>query len=98
MGYNIKSKTQISIIVPTYKRPELLSSCLISLMKQSVKSDGYEVIVADDDPRKSAQSVTEKVIARFPKRIMNKMLMLEMRQLKKLKVNGWFLLMMMLWP
>ncbi|KKQ96916.1 MAG: Glycosyltransferase, group 2 family protein [Candidatus Woesebacteria bacterium GW2011_GWA1_39_12] len=71
MGYNIKSKTQISIIVPTYKRPELLSSCLISLMKQSVKSDGYEVIVADDDPRKSAQSVTEKVIARFPKRIIN---------------------------
>lgn len=39
---------QISIVVPTYKRADLLKSCLAALLAQDFDPTAYEIIVADD--------------------------------------------------
>ncbi len=39
---------QVSIVVPTYRRKELLSRCLAALAVQDYDPTAYEVIVADD--------------------------------------------------
>ena len=39
---------QISVVVPTYHRHDLLRSCLAALAAQQFDARGYEVIVADD--------------------------------------------------
>src|SRR4029079_4785661 len=39
---------QISIVVPTYKRADLLKSCLTALLAQDFDPTAYEIIVADD--------------------------------------------------
>jgi GT2 family glycosyltransferase len=38
---------RVSVVVPTYRRPELLARCLAALARQQVASE-YEVVVADD--------------------------------------------------
>jgi GT2 family glycosyltransferase len=40
---------QLSVIIPTHKRPEILSRCLDALMKQTIVHD-VEVIVVSDGP------------------------------------------------
>lgn len=39
---------QVSVVVPTYKRPELLKNCLKALLNQDFPPDDYEIIVVDD--------------------------------------------------
>lgn len=39
---------RVSVVVPTYKRPDLLERCLIALAAQDFDPDDCEVIVADD--------------------------------------------------
>jgi glycosyltransferase involved in cell wall biosynthesis len=39
---------RVSVVVPTFKRPELLSRCLAALTQQDFDPTAYEVIVADD--------------------------------------------------
>jgi glycosyltransferase involved in cell wall biosynthesis len=43
-------ETKISVVIPTYKRPELLIDCLKSLCKQSINKADFEVIVVSDGP------------------------------------------------
>src|SRR3954467_3430323 len=38
----------VSVVVPTYRRPDLLARCLAALARQRYPADEYEVIVADD--------------------------------------------------
>jgi GT2 family glycosyltransferase len=44
---------RVSVVVPTYKRPQLLERCLRALLEQDFERHSYEVIVADDaaEPR-----------------------------------------------
>jgi GT2 family glycosyltransferase len=51
----------VSVVVPTYQRPELLGQCLFALMRQSLGHDRYEVIVADD----AASPVTRAQVDRL---------------------------------
>jgi len=44
MNYNI------SVIVPTYRRPELLIRCLCALVKQNYPPEYFEIIVVTDGP------------------------------------------------
>ena len=37
----------VSIIVPTYKRPDLLINCVYSLINQSYRGE-YEIIIVDN--------------------------------------------------
>jgi glycosyltransferase involved in cell wall biosynthesis len=42
------SLPRISIVIPTYKRPQLLLRCLTAVLTQRIEPDVYEVVVVDD--------------------------------------------------
>ena len=48
---------EVSAVVPTYQRPELLEACLAALAAQSFPGDRYEVIVADDGSEDATAAV-----------------------------------------
>ena len=52
---------KISVIIPTYKRPDLLRNCLLALMEQNFPQTEYEVFVVSDGPDES----TEKLVNDF---------------------------------
>lgn len=39
---------QVSVVIPTYRRPALLGCCLAAVREQSLAPDRYEIIVVDD--------------------------------------------------
>ena len=41
-------KPRVSVVVPTYKRPEQLARCLDALLAQDFDAQDYEIIIADD--------------------------------------------------
>ena len=45
---NLIKVIRISIIIPTYNRPDKLAACLNSISKQSISTEDFEVIVVDD--------------------------------------------------
>lgn len=47
----------ISVIVPTYKRPELLNRCLTALFMQTMEASRYEIVVVDDGPTDETRQV-----------------------------------------
>ena len=49
------AKTQITVCVPTFKRPELLERCLWALQKQIATGFSYSVLVVDNDAAQSAR-------------------------------------------
>jgi GT2 family glycosyltransferase len=46
----------VSVIVPTYRRPDLLERCLAALTAQDLGGDRYEIIVADDAAEERVRS------------------------------------------
>jgi cellulose synthase/poly-beta-1,6-N-acetylglucosamine synthase-like glycosyltransferase len=46
---------QISVVIPTYKRADLLELLLDSLLEQTVPMEMFEVIVVDNVPEGDAQ-------------------------------------------
>jgi cellulose synthase/poly-beta-1,6-N-acetylglucosamine synthase-like glycosyltransferase len=40
----------VSVVVPTYRRPDLLERCLDALCAQAFDPTAYEIVVVDDDP------------------------------------------------
>lgn len=54
----MENKPALSVVVCTYKRPELLQMCLDALSKQTLSMSEFEVIVIDNDPGQSAQSIS----------------------------------------
>ncbi len=40
----------VSVVVPTYRRPDLLERCLKALLAQTFAPDAYEIIIVDDGP------------------------------------------------
>lgn len=46
----LQATLKISVVVPTYRRPDLLERCLSALLAQDLPPDAYEIIVADDGP------------------------------------------------
>ena len=53
------STPQISVVVPTYKRPQLLKACVEKLLRQTLPADGYEVVVADDGDSQATRALVE---------------------------------------
>src|ERR1700709_2501535 len=41
---------EISVIIPTYRRPQLLKKCLTALLAQEFNKRQYEIIVVTDGP------------------------------------------------
>jgi GT2 family glycosyltransferase len=45
----MSAKPQVSVVIPTYCRPELLARCLRALQQQTLAATDFEIIVVDDD-------------------------------------------------
>ncbi|HHX4174322.1 TPA: glycosyltransferase family 2 protein, partial [Burkholderia contaminans] len=54
----------VSVVVPTYRRPDLLERCLDALCAQVFDPTAYEIVVVDDDSDGSARPVVERCRAR----------------------------------
>lgn len=54
--------TQVSVIVPTKGRPELLRRCLVALIDQSFDRSAYEIIVTDDGPDTETRRVVDSIV------------------------------------
>ncbi|MFT0167688.1 glycosyltransferase [Paraburkholderia mimosarum] len=54
---------RIAVVVPTYRRPALLESCLAALCAQDLAPDDYEIIVCDDGPSDATRAVVERAAA-----------------------------------
>ncbi len=55
---------RVSVVVPTYRRPELLGRCLAALTAQTMAPDSYEILVADD----AASAETRRQVEEFSKK------------------------------
>lgn len=55
----------LSIVIPTYRRPDFLKLALDSALNQKKTGVSYEVVVVDNEPHGGAASQTEAVIAQF---------------------------------
>ena len=42
------SAPRISVVIPTYRRPELMARCLAAVLAQQMDPNAYEIIVVDD--------------------------------------------------
>lgn len=57
----LQTTLKISVVVPTYRRPDLLERCLTALLAQDLPPDAYEIVVADDGP----SSDTAELVSRM---------------------------------
>ncbi|HTU89050.1 MAG TPA: glycosyltransferase [Gemmataceae bacterium] len=52
---------RVSVVVPTYRRPELLGRCLAALAAQTMAPDDYEILVADDAASPATRQQVEEL-------------------------------------
>jgi glycosyltransferase involved in cell wall biosynthesis len=53
-------KRDVSVVIPTCRRPDLLKRCLMALKQQELASERFEVIVADDGADESTKQIVEE--------------------------------------
>lgn len=54
---------RISVVMPTYRRPQLLARCLDALMAQTLPGDAYEIVVVDDGSTDDCRALCEHYAA-----------------------------------
>ncbi len=54
---------QVSVVVPTFDRPELLRTCLDALVRQDIPAETYEVIVVDNAGTEDTRLLVEEYAA-----------------------------------
>jgi GT2 family glycosyltransferase len=47
----------VSVVVPTYRRPELLNRCVAALFSQTMDSVRYELVIVDDGPTEETRQI-----------------------------------------
>src|SRR4051812_22121800 len=52
---------EISVIIPTHQRPQLLMKCLTALLKQKFDKQRFEVIVVSDGPDPETHSLVRSM-------------------------------------
>ncbi len=57
----MSDKFDVSVVVPTYRRPELLTRCLNALLNQVSPDHQYEIIVVSDGPDQAAREVINTI-------------------------------------
>lgn len=57
---------RVSVVVPTYRRPELLGRCLAALAAQTMTPDSYEILVVDDAASTRTRRQVEELSGKFP--------------------------------
>ena len=53
-------KPIVSVVGPTYRRPEFLERCLGALVMQEFDCSAYEIVVADDGPEEGTRAQVER--------------------------------------
>ena len=53
----------LSVVMPTYRRPDLLARCLGALLAQTLPADRFEVIVVDDGQEDRCRDQVERIAA-----------------------------------
>ena len=56
--------TLVSVVVPTYRRPEMLERCLKALLAQRFPAEAFEIVVADDGPDEATRRVVREFALR----------------------------------
>ena len=56
----------VSVVIPTFQRPELLARCLRALATQSVSAEDFEVVVADDAADPSTRDLVARLAGELP--------------------------------
>lgn len=51
----------LSVVIPTYKRPDLLQRCLAPLLRQTLDASRYEIVVVDDGQTEDTRALVEKI-------------------------------------
>lgn len=54
-------RPEVSVVIPTWNRPELLERCLHALRRQSMGRDDYEIIVCDDGPSPATRALVDSM-------------------------------------
>jgi GT2 family glycosyltransferase len=62
----MQNRPEISVVVPTYKRPELLAMCLTSLAHQHLDASRFEVVVVDDGSGSETAAVVQAAEIELP--------------------------------
>jgi glycosyltransferase involved in cell wall biosynthesis len=57
----MKMQPVISVVIPTYRRDDMLRRCLDKVLAQSLEGHQYEVIVCDDGPAESTRRLVESL-------------------------------------
>lgn len=52
---------EVSVVVPTYKRPDLLRNCLDALLEQDFDPRGYEIVVVDNAGSEETRRLVESI-------------------------------------
>ncbi|MFL9912159.1 glycosyltransferase [Paraburkholderia sp. RL17-337-BIB-A] len=50
----------VSVVVPTYRRPAMLAACLAALSEQDFPAGRYEIVVCDDGPDEATRACVER--------------------------------------
>lgn len=53
----------VSVVMPTYRRPDLLARCLRALVSQTLPGPDYEIVVADDGPDDDTRATVARLAA-----------------------------------
>ncbi|CAH2912247.1 MAG: hypothetical protein PPHEMADMSA_0761 [uncultured Paraburkholderia sp.] len=53
----------VSVVVPTYRRPDMLAACLRALTEQDFPADRYEIVVCDDGPDEATRTCVARIAA-----------------------------------
>jgi glycosyltransferase involved in cell wall biosynthesis len=51
----------VSVVVPTWRRPDLLERCLEALVRQTLPPSKYEIVVCDDGPDEATRCLVERI-------------------------------------
>lgn len=55
---------QVAVVIPTYRRPDLLRRCLESVLAQTLAPEAFEVIVVDDGQDEDIRQLVQGLAAR----------------------------------
>ena len=58
------SPLRISVVIPTWRRPDLLGRCLEAACAQTLPGDAFEILVCDDGPDDDTRALVESFAAR----------------------------------
>ena len=68
---NTNTKLLISVIICTYRRPDMLYLALQGLVGQTISKEYFEVIVVDNNSNDNTQSISDSFLKQLPLRYVN---------------------------